>query len=43
MEKKEWVSPELEVYGTVEEITQDKVKTKTWGPGDDFWEQITTV
>jgi hypothetical protein len=38
--KQPWKAPELTVYGSVESITQQKVKLKKWGPGDDFCEQI---
>ena len=34
-EQKTWTTPELIVYGTVEEIT-GKTICKTWGMGDDF-------
>ena len=36
--RKEWVQPELKVYGTVEELTK-----KTWGSQDTFFQTISTL
>jgi hypothetical protein len=39
MDKKVWTTPALNVFGTVEELTE-KTEVKTPGPGDDFSNNI---
>ena len=33
--KRIYVTPELTVYGTLRELTQEDIKNKKWGPADD--------
>ncbi len=40
--KREWTSPELKAYGSVEEITKQP-KLKDVGGSDDFAQNIQTV
>jgi hypothetical protein len=41
--KKEWSTPELVVYGTVEDITGGTVVCKSLGSGDDLATIISTT
>lgn len=43
VDKKIWIAPKVNVYGTVEEITgTGTFKPKKWGTGDDFFTSITS-
>lgn len=42
-ERKSWQTPELVVYGSVAELTQEKIENKQLGTGDDFATNITNA
>jgi hypothetical protein len=41
--KKAWTTPALANHGTVEQITTKKVASKSFGNGDDFAKNLSTV
>jgi hypothetical protein len=42
-ERKSWQTPELVIYGSVAELTQEKIENKQLGTGDDFATNITNA